>query len=72
MQTPEQNDAFHRDPNNWKWGIIYYNPQDERVFLPKKNAGMGMTLNFARTESYVISLLFLTIPLIIMLLSFTR
>ncbi len=72
MQTPEQNEFFHKDPNNWKWGIIYYNPEDERVFLPKKNAAMGITLNFARKESYLISILFLAIPLIITLLSIQR
>jgi uncharacterized membrane protein len=31
----------------WKWGIIYYNPQDAALFVPKR-LGFGFTVNFGR------------------------
>lgn len=72
MQSPEQNDHFHRDPNNWKWGIFYYNPQDERLFLPKKNAGMGITVNYAKREAYLFTLLILGLPIALILMAFGK
>ena len=47
----------------WKWGFIYYNPTDSRIFLPKRT-GLGFTLNFAKPISIFI---ILTIVLIIAL-----
>ncbi len=52
-------DEWHRDPNNWFWGIFYYNPQDKRVFVLKRVPGMGFTLNFAHRISHVIFALIL-------------
>ncbi|MCU0360615.1 MAG: hypothetical protein MUF75_07850 [Bacteroidia bacterium] len=72
MQTPEQNDAFHKDPNNWKWGLFYYNPLDERLFLPKKNPMMGITLNFAKPEAFWLTLLLLSIPTVLLVVSFKK
>jgi uncharacterized membrane protein len=72
MQSPEQNELFHRDPKNWKWGIFYYNPWDERLFLPKKNAGMGLTLNFAKREAYIFTVLILLIPVALVLIGFSK
>jgi uncharacterized membrane protein len=70
MQTPEQNDHFHRDPNNWKWGIFYYNPEDERVFLPKKNPLMGITINFAKRQAYIFTFFVLLIPTVLIFLGY--
>ena len=39
----------------WKWGFIYYNPADSRIFLPKRS-GLGYTLNFAKPISIIIIL----------------
>lgn len=33
-------------PNAWHWGVIYYNPGDPSVFVPKR-FGFGYTFNFA-------------------------
>jgi uncharacterized membrane protein len=38
-------DAWHKDPRNWKLGILYYNRQDRRIFPPKR-FGIGWTVNF--------------------------
>ena len=27
---------WHKDPNNWKWGILYYNKDDKEYFRRKK------------------------------------
>lgn len=35
------------DPKNWKLGVFYFNPQDKRIFVPKRVAAMGFTINFA-------------------------
>ncbi len=34
-------------PEYWKWGF-YNNPSDPRLFVPKRLAGMGITINMAR------------------------
>ncbi len=54
----EQNepDRMRKDPENYKWGIFYFNPQDSRFILPKRNTGMGWTLNFANPYSYLVIL----------------
>ena len=44
------------DLSNYKWGIFYFNPQDERVFVQKRNKWMGWTLNFANPYSYLVIL----------------
>ncbi len=38
------------NPSNWKWGIFYYNKQDNRLFPPKRY-GFGWTINFANPNS---------------------
>jgi len=56
---------WHADCSNWRWGIIYYNKKDKRIFPPKKYKGFGWTVNFANPFSVLafltIILLFVTI-----------
>ncbi len=54
----EQNDLdrMRNDPENYRWGIFYFNPKDSRFILPKRNVGMGWTLNFANPYSYLVIL----------------
>ena len=50
MDNQPDNDTWNRwknDPNNWKWGIFYYNPEDKRLLVLKRHEWMGMTFNFA-------------------------
>jgi len=54
-------DLFEKNPDNYKWGIFYYNPRDERTVLPKRNPGFGWTLNFARPAAYLFLLAILAI-----------
>jgi uncharacterized membrane protein len=49
--TKEMLENWHNDPNNWKWGWIYYNKADKRIFPPKRNKYMGWTVNVANPIS---------------------
>ena len=44
------------DPDNYKLGIFYFNPEDGRIIVPKRNKLMGFTLNFANPFSHLIIL----------------
>jgi hypothetical protein len=54
-------DALHADPKNWRWGMFYFSREDPRMLVPKRVAGLGWTVNFARP---------LTIPFFLVLLGF--
>jgi uncharacterized membrane protein len=49
--SKETSDRWRNDPNNWVWGIFYYNHEDPRIFPPKKIEEMGFTINFANPNS---------------------
>jgi uncharacterized membrane protein len=46
----------------WKWGIIYYNPEDPAIMVEKR-FGLGYTFNFANVWSWVLLAVLLAIPL---------
>jgi uncharacterized membrane protein len=54
MEHPnkEQEDNWHKDPKNWKLGIFYFNKNDKRVFIDKRNPNYGTTLNFGNPKAY--------------------
>jgi uncharacterized membrane protein len=56
MEKPSKEilDNWHEDPNNWKFGGIYYNKEDKRIFPPKRVKWMGWTVNFANTKSVLV------------------
>ena len=47
-------DFEHEKPENWVFGIFYFNSKDFRFILPKRNQMMGWTFNFAHPISYII------------------
>ena len=49
--SKESSDNWQQDPNNWVYGIFYYNPVDKRIFPPKRQGGLGWTINFANSRS---------------------
>lgn len=68
----EVNNNILDDDKYWKGGIIYYNKDDPRIFVPKRN-GFGYTLNFGNRWSYLILfiiILAIVIPIIFTLLVF--
>jgi uncharacterized membrane protein len=48
MEAQEKYDAWHKD-----------NPEDKRIFPPKRFKWMGWTINFADTKSVIAFVLFL-------------
>jgi uncharacterized membrane protein len=52
--NPDNFNRLEKNPEHYKWGLFYYNPYDTRIIVPKRNQGMGWTLNFANLWSYVI------------------
>ena len=63
--SKETLEKWHKDPNNWIWGMFYYNKEDKRILPPKRIKWMGFTVNFANPQSV---LLFL-IPIAILILA---
>jgi uncharacterized membrane protein len=53
-------EKWSKDPNNWVWGMFYYNKEDQRLILPKRIAWMGLTINFANYKSvlFIIGIFF--------------
>jgi len=47
-------------PENWRWGAFYYNPDDPN-FLVHKRLGAGFTLNFAHPRAKFHALLLIAI-----------
>jgi uncharacterized membrane protein len=53
------------DISNYKWGIFYFNPDDENLLAPKANSILGWKLNFAKPLAYVFLLILLLIIMLI-------
>ena len=49
-----EEERWRNDPENYRWGIFYFNPKDSRIILPKRIKEMGWTLNFANPYSWLI------------------
>jgi uncharacterized membrane protein len=52
--SKETLEKWSKDPNNWVWGMFYYNKEDQRLILPKRIAWMGLTINFANYKSVLL------------------
>ncbi|WP_343615501.1 DUF5808 domain-containing protein [Flavobacterium sp.] len=63
--TEEEKNNWQNDPNNWLWGIFYYNPKDKRIFPPKRIKELGWTINFANPNSVFFCVVFILILIII-------
>jgi len=68
MESPSKEtlDKWHEDPNNWKFGGIYYNKEDKRIFPPKRVKWMGWTVNFANTKSVLVFVLVMILVIAIL------
>jgi uncharacterized membrane protein len=67
QEEPSQEtlDNWHKDPNNWIWGIFYYNKADRRIFPPKRMKWAGWTVNFGNPTSVLVFLAFIVFLIII-------
>lgn len=52
---------------HYRWGLFYVNPEDPRLWVPKR-MGLGWTLNFARGGSWLVLGLLILPPLLVILL----
>ncbi len=50
---PEKDD----NAKHWYLWIFYFNPDDKRIFPPKRLKGLGWTINFANPNSVGVFLL---------------
>ena len=56
------------DPENYWLGIFYFNPQDSRVLMPKRNRMLGWTVNFARPSTIIGIIVVVAVLIIVSLL----
>ena len=68
MENPSKEtlDKWHKDPNNWKLGLIYYNKEDKRTFPPRKYGWTGWTVNFANPTSIIVTVFVIILIFLIM------
>jgi uncharacterized membrane protein len=64
--TKEDYKNWQNDPDNWKWGIFYFNKEDKRLFPPPRNKLFAWTVNFANPIS-ILAFIALIILMIIIL-----
>ena len=54
-------DFEHEKPENWIWGVIYFNKNDYRLLVAKRNPMLGWTFNFAHPISFIVLIIILLI-----------
>ena len=50
--NPSNFNRKEMNPEHYKWGLFYFNPDDPRVILPKRAQWMGWTMNFKYSYFY--------------------
>jgi uncharacterized membrane protein len=65
--SKETLEKWHKDPNNWKWGMFYFNREDKRIFPPKKKEAMGWTVNFANPTSILTLIALCAVPALLLI-----
>lgn len=65
LMRTQRPDALARatSEENWKFGILYYNPADAALFVPKR-LGYGYTFNFAHPVAWLMVVALLAVALI--------
>ena len=65
----ERPDAIFRDDDRyWSGGILYNNPDDPAMFVPKRY-GLGWTLNFGHPRSKLFLISILLVPPVLLILT---
>ncbi|WP_219905001.1 DUF5808 domain-containing protein [Arcticibacter pallidicorallinus] len=52
---------------HWKWGLIYYNPDDPSLYIEKR-FGLGQTFNFAHRTAWYLMFFLRLFPFLIVTL----
>ena len=66
----EPSDQYEK--KKYKFGIFYHHKDNPKIFVPKGSGGIGWTLNFANSWSYVILMLLVGIIIFIFAFAFTH
>jgi uncharacterized membrane protein len=53
MTNENRPDPDEKDNRFWKLGLLYFNPNDKRMFV-RKRYGLGWTCNYAHPISWVL------------------
>jgi uncharacterized membrane protein len=53
------------NPDKYKWGIFYYDPDDSRVFVPKNIQWLGYTVNFGNPITYLVLATFIALAIFV-------
>ena len=61
----DEEERWRNDPENYHWGISYFNPKDLRIIVPKRITEMVWTLNFANPYSLLIIIVLITIAVLL-------
>lgn len=74
MENPDKDklEKWHQDPNNWVWGVFYFNKEDKRLLVPKRFKWMGWTINFANPKSVLFFVLLLAFFLFVLFIIETK
>jgi len=59
--SEETKNEWENDPDNWIWGMFYYNPKDKRSYFPKKIKEFGWHANYADPNYIIIVLLLVAV-----------
>lgn len=51
--------------DKYKWGFLYFDPKDSRVFVPKSVSWMGYTVNFGNPITYLIVATFVALAIFV-------
>ena len=61
--TPEAAAGDGTPDECWKFGMLYFNPDDAALWVEKR-AGIGYTMNFAHVSAWIIMALILMVPIL--------
>lgn len=64
IMTKKWRNRVSGESETWKLGVFYYNPDDKRIFLPKRT-GLGFTINFARPLSILFTILLILVIILL-------
>ncbi len=63
-------DPYIDNPENYKWGIFYFNRNDRRFIVPKRIRWLGWTLNFAYRSAWLWLISMVSIAIFALIMSF--
>lgn len=66
----ETSDLYHK--KHYKFGIFYHHKNNERLWVPKGDGGIGWTLNFANKWSYLVLAIFIGIFISLVVFAFSQ